>query len=134
MGQHSNGLRVMVVDDDASMRLMARMVLGLEPDVTLVGEAGDGMQAARVAEVQQPDGIILDWQMPGLDGLEVLPLLRAAAPDAAIVMWSADADDGLAARARDAGAAALVGKEPRYIALAAAVIRDAVSGAPALSS
>lgn len=70
-------VRVVIVDDQPTIRLGLRMILDHEPDIETVGEAGDG--AAGVAEVlrSRPDVVVLDVRMPGVDGVEATRRLRA---------------------------------------------------------
>jgi two-component system LytT family response regulator len=73
----SEALRVAVADDERPARaFLAEMLAGI-PDVALVGEAGDGREALRLVETAHPDLLLLDLQMPELDGLEVVRLLPA---------------------------------------------------------
>jgi DNA-binding NarL/FixJ family response regulator len=80
-------IKVYLLDDVAAMRLVLRTVLELE-GVTVVGEAGDGaVGIGEIAELQ-PDVVVLDLSMPGLDGLEAIPLIHERAPEAEIVVFS----------------------------------------------
>ena len=63
-------VRVLIVDDQALVRTGLRMVLELEPDIDIVGEAADGEQAVTVAAETNPDVILMDVRMPHMDGLE----------------------------------------------------------------
>lgn len=66
----SEPLRVVLADDQAMVRAGFRVILGAEPDVEVVGEAGDGLEAVRVVGELRPDVVLMDVQMPGIDGLE----------------------------------------------------------------
>lgn len=77
--------RILIVDDLPEMRLMIRMALERE-DIEVVGEAGDGAEAVRVADALQPDAVLLDLRMPGMDGFGAIPGLRAVAPNAEIIV------------------------------------------------
>src|SRR5690606_25813417 len=82
------GLRpvsVLVVDDQISVRRVITDTLALEEDLCVVGEASDGRQAIALARHHQPDVVVLDLAMPGMGGLEALPLLLAVAPRARVV-------------------------------------------------
>jgi DNA-binding NarL/FixJ family response regulator len=63
-------VRVLIVDDQALVRAGFRMILESEPDVEIVGEAGDGAEALEAARALSPDVILMDIRMPNLDGLE----------------------------------------------------------------
>jgi DNA-binding NarL/FixJ family response regulator len=83
----ARAIEVYLLDDVAAMRLVLRTVLELE-GVTVVGEAGDGaVGIGEIAELQ-PDVVVLDLSMPGLDGLEAIPLIHERSPDAEIVVFS----------------------------------------------
>jgi two-component system chemotaxis response regulator CheY len=98
---------VLLVDDAPQLRDLARITLGLE-GWDVVAEAADGLEAVRTAFDTAPDVIVLDMQMPKMDGLAALPLLRRASPPSRIVMWSSE--PGVAPRALAAGASAVVDK------------------------
>ena len=100
-------MRVVVVDDQADMRMLLRIWLEGDPDFEVVGEAGDGVAAVEVVRATRPDAVVLDLEMPGQSGLEALPRLLESAPGVAVVVFSAD-DEVDAALA--AGAAAFVSK------------------------
>jgi len=77
--------RILIVDDLPEMRLMMRMAFERE-DIEVVGEASDGAEAVGLAEALQPDVVLLDLRMPGTDGFEAIPALRAVVPDSEIVV------------------------------------------------
>ena len=64
------GIRVVVVDDQELVRTGFRMILSAEPDIDVVGEADDGAQALELVERAQPDVVLMDVRMPGMDGVE----------------------------------------------------------------
>lgn len=79
-------IRMVIVDDEAVARRRVRRLLGAEPDVKIVGEAGDGASALRVIEQARPNLVLLDVQMPEADGFEVVRRLpRGAAPSVIFV-------------------------------------------------
>lgn len=73
-------LRVLVVDDEAPARAKVRRLLDADARVEMVGEAGDGLQAVALVEALKPDLLVLDIQMPGLTGFEVLESLPEPRP------------------------------------------------------
>jgi two-component system nitrate/nitrite response regulator NarL len=81
-------VRVLVCDDTAELRMLLRSALEDEGGVDVVGEAGDGPDALRLAAAEQPDVVVLDLEMPGPTPAELLEGLRQVAPDAAIVTFS----------------------------------------------
>ncbi|MBU4213940.1 MAG: response regulator transcription factor [Actinobacteria bacterium] len=70
-------VRIVVVDDQPTIRLGLRMILDHEPDITTVGEAADGRGAVEQVLAHRPDVVLLDVRMPGTDGVEATRLLRA---------------------------------------------------------
>src|SRR5690606_22350682 len=63
-------IRVLIADDQALVRAGFRALLDAEPDIDVVGEASDGVHAVRLASQTEPDVILMDIRMPGMDGLE----------------------------------------------------------------
>ena len=102
--------RVVVCDDQAGYRKIVSAVLGLEPGLIVVGEATNGQEAVDLAGQLRPDVLVLDIAMPVLDGLEALPLIRAASPDTRVVMLTGVASDTFRDRAREGGAALFIEK------------------------
>lgn len=90
-----NRIRVLIVDDHAVVRKGLAMVLRLEPDLEVVGEAGNGQRAVELARAWRPDVVLLDLIMPGMDGKETALALRSAVPGARIlVLTGAELDEG----------------------------------------
>ena len=97
-------IRVLIVDDTESLReLMCSHVCGR--DMEVVGEAADGLQAVGLARETQPDAIILDVEMPVMDGLQALPGLLDAAPNTKVVVFSSRTDAATEQAAYARGAA-----------------------------
>lgn len=82
-------IRVLIVDDTKDVRDMLRLLCEMEDDFVVAGEAANGNEAVEAAGRLVPDVVLLDWQMPGRDGLSALPEIRRAAPSSRIVMYSA---------------------------------------------
>ena len=79
-------IRVLIVDDHTLVRDGIRAVLAGASDITIVGEAADGSAAVAEAKAKQPDVVLLDIAMPGLGGLEAVPLLKRDAPNVRILV------------------------------------------------
>ena len=109
--QDARRIRVLLVDDQAAIRRGLRMWLELHPDVEIVGEAGSGGAAVVAVLAVRPDVVLMDVEMPGMDGVEATAAVRAAAPGTAVVVQSLHEDAPTRARALAAGAVAFVGKE-----------------------
>ena len=80
---------VVLVDDAPEMRALISHALLRSGQFRIVGEAANGLEAIALAQQHQPDLLILDIAMPGMDGLEALPKIRQASPGTRVVMFSA---------------------------------------------
>ena len=118
-------IRILLVDDQPAVRQGLQIRLVLEPDVEVVGEAGDGAGAISLAQSLRPDVILMDVRMPGMDGISAVRTLRAVAPESAVVILSLYDDAKTRARAQEAGAAAFVAKHKVEETLLAAIRRAA---------
>lgn len=92
--------RILLADDRPEMRRLLRLRLELDDDLEVVGDATNGAEAVGLAHARQPDAVVLDLEMPVMDGGEAIPLLRRAAPEAVIVLYTAAAVIDLAATAQ----------------------------------
>ncbi len=116
-------ISIVLVDDQATVRRGLRMRLTIEADVEVVGEAGSGEAALRLVRSLSPDVVLMDVEMPGMDGIDATAALRAAAPQVAVVVLSLYDDARTRARAREAGAAAFVAKHQAKTTLLATIRR-----------
>jgi len=120
-------ISVLLVDEQSAVRQGLRIWLTTVPDVTVVGEAGSGEEAIRLAQTLSPDVVLMDVEMPSMDGITATAALRVAAPHVAIVILSLYDDARTRARAREAGALAFVAKHQAKTALLT-TIREVVGG------
>jgi len=125
--------RVLVVDDTEDLRFLTRFTLEQTGEFTVVGEAANGGAAILEAARVQPDVILLDVSMPGMDGMEALPHLRVAAPGAEVIMLSGFEERRLGASAIERGARCYLEKGLSPGALVDAV-REALAGHAATPS
>ncbi|MCA1704474.1 MAG: response regulator transcription factor [Actinobacteria bacterium] len=102
-------VRVMVVDDTDHVRGMLVDMLELD-GFDVVGQASSGADAVTLAEETSPDVIIMDYKMPGMDGLTAARAIRETKPDQSIILYTAYLDPKLEQQAREAGVAMTVGK------------------------
>jgi DNA-binding NarL/FixJ family response regulator len=104
-------IRVALVDDQAMVRAGFRMILETEPDITVVGEAGDGREALDLVERSNPDVVLMDVRMPHMDGIEATRQLTASDSPARVLMLTTfDLDDYVYAALR-AGASGFLLKD-----------------------
>lgn len=99
-----DSIRVLVVDDHPVVRRGLAALLSSLPGVCLVGEAGDGEAAVREAVLLAPDVVIMDIQMPGMDGIQATRRIRAAAPGCAVLVLSMFETDESVVTVLEAGA------------------------------
>ncbi|MDA1360451.1 response regulator transcription factor [Glycomyces luteolus] len=114
-------IRLLLVDDHPVVRRGLRGYLELEPDFTVVGEAGDGEEALRAIEEHHPDVVLLDLKMPGLDGQGVLERLGATGGAPRVLVLTSATDAERVPNAITAGAAGFVYKDIDPDALASAI-------------
>lgn len=102
--KRSKPVRVLLVDDHELFRQGMANLLNQQPDIQIVGDAGDGLEAHHRAVALKPDLILLDINMPGVDGLEALQLIRADLPETTVVMLTVHDEDEKLFKAIRAGA------------------------------
>jgi DNA-binding NarL/FixJ family response regulator len=122
-------IRVMIADDQAMVRTGFGMIIGAQPDMEVVGEAADGVEAVALARRLKPDVALFDIRMPRMDGLEALRLLAGpgvADPIKVVVVTTFDLDEYVHKALRN-GAAGFLLKDSGPALLIEAV-RAAVSG------
>jgi DNA-binding NarL/FixJ family response regulator len=122
-------IRVLVVDDRPSIRQGLQMRFALEPDLLVVGEAGDGETALALTQQLRPDVVVMDVEMPHMDGVQATREVRTTAPASAVVMLSIHEDSTTRARCHAAGAAAFVTKKQSPETLLSAIRQVAASAA-----
>ena len=118
-------IRVLVVDDHPVVRSGLVGLLGLEPDVVVVGEAADGAEALRLAAEQAPDVVLMDLRMPGMDGVAATDRLAAGVPAPHVLVLTTYDTDSDIVRAVEAGATGYLLKDTPRGALVDAVRRAA---------
>src|ERR1700719_185705 len=104
-------LRVIIADDQASVREGLVLLLGMLPDIEVTAAAADGQQALDLVAEHHPDAILLDLHMPVMDGIEATRTLTAEHPEVAIVILTTYADDTSVLSALRAGARSYLTKD-----------------------
>ena len=103
-------MRVLLVDDHTILRQALRLVLEMEPDITIVGEAANGTDAVALAHHLQPDIVLMDIGMPIMNGIEATRAIRAEAPGVCVIGLSMFSLDEQGAAIMAAGAVEFVTK------------------------
>ena len=120
-------IRVLLVDDQSLLRTGFRMILGAEPGLEVVGEAGDGQEAVALAAELRPDVVLMDVRMPTMDGIEATRRITAAHDDVRVVVLTTFDLDEYVYGCLQAGASAFLLKDAKEDQLVAA-IRIAADG------
>jgi len=125
-------IRVLVVDDHPVVRRGISDLIASEPDVEVVGAAGDGDTAVALTERLDPDVVLMDIEMPGVDGVAATHRIGTVAPRTAVVILTTFADRARITRALDAGAAGYLLKDAEPTELIDG-IRTAAAGSTPIS-
>ena len=125
-------IRILLVDDHTLFRRGLTALLSRDPLLQIVGDAADAGEAQRRAEALQPDVILLDNHLPGVNGVDALPALREAAPQARLIMLTISEDGEDLAAALRAGASGYLLKTMEGEALSRAIHR-AMRGEPVVA-
>jgi CheY-like chemotaxis protein len=125
--QHAKRCRVLIVDDIVEIRLLLKMLLQLEPTCTVVGEAGNGAEAIDAVTETDPDIVILDLQMPVMDGWEALPAIVKLLPHGKVIVFTSEHAD--VRRLAKLGAFDYVPKGGDPTVIVQAITEAALSGA-----
>jgi DNA-binding NarL/FixJ family response regulator len=120
-------ISVLLVDDHSLVRRGFRRILEDELDITVAGEAGDGLQAIKLADELRPKVIVMDCAMPGMNGLEATRQILAKHPQSLVLMLSMHPEETLVRQALEAGARG-------YVLKNAVAIRRVANGETVLDS
>jgi two-component system, NarL family, response regulator NreC len=113
--------RILLVEDHSLVRSGIRALLESNPDVKVVGEAGDGREAVELCKTLQPEVVLMDVAMPGLNGVEATRQLNSAQPEIRVVMLSMYGDRQYVLEAIKAGAAGYLLKSAAHSELLTAI-------------
>lgn len=109
-GQTTNKIRLLVAEDSQGTRHNLINLLSFEKDIEVVGAVGRGMQAIEMATQLQPDVVLMDINLPDIDGLTATTRIRTILPHTSVIIMSVQDEDSYQRRATTAGAAAFLVK------------------------
>jgi DNA-binding NarL/FixJ family response regulator len=99
-----SGIRVLIADDDRPFLGSLRNLIERQPELSVVGEAADGLQAIELADALDPDAVVIDLHMPLLDGVSAAARLRHDHPNLCLIALTGDDEPALHSAVREAGA------------------------------
>lgn len=114
-------IRVMLADDHGILRAGLRALLGMEPDIEVVGEAADGQEAVTLAQALRPDVVVMDLLMPRMDGLEATRQICTRLPETRVLVLTMQTEDHYLLRVLEAGGSGYVLKRSADNELIAAI-------------
>ena len=114
-------ITILLVDDNAAFRASMRTWLESEPDLTVVGESGDGVTAVRLVAERRPDVVVMDVVMPKQNGIETTLQIVALHPAVRVLALSMHAEDRFVAAMQNAGALGYVLKDQAFEELVSAI-------------
>ena len=106
-----NRVRVVIADDQRLFAEALEAILSIDSRISVVGRAADGQAAVALAREQRPDVILMDIEMPVMDGIEATEAIRSVVPGTQVIVLTGSAATQDVSRARQAGAAAYVTKD-----------------------
>ena len=125
----SRPVRIVLVEDNEVFRDALELLLGLRSDVEVVASVADGTDAVPAAREYAPDVVLMDYRLPGMDGVQATAAVREACPDAAVVCLTASIGPSEREALEAAGAVAVLRKDQELDAIVAAIHDAAAAGA-----
>jgi DNA-binding NarL/FixJ family response regulator len=120
-------VRILLVEDNEVFREALELLLGMRADVQVVASVGDGAAAAAAAIEHHPDVVLMDYRLPGLDGIQATAQVVEALPDVAVVALTASADDAEREALVEAGAVVCLNKDQELDEIVAAIMQAAAA-------
>ena len=120
-------IRIVIVEDNKVFREALELLLGLRSDLLVVATVADGEEAVPACQEHKPQVALMDYRLPGLDGVEATRALKDACPEVAVVALTASANREEMKALRDAGAVACLTKDQELEEIVAAIHHAAAS-------
>jgi DNA-binding NarL/FixJ family response regulator len=120
-------VRILLVEDTEVFRDALELLLGMRADVQIVASVGDGAAAVSAAVEHRPDVVLMDYRLPGLDGIQATVQVLEAVPDVAVVALTASADAAEREALLGAGAVACLAKDQELEEIVATILNAAAA-------
>ncbi|HUJ55040.1 MAG TPA: response regulator transcription factor [Gaiellaceae bacterium] len=120
-------VRIVLVEDNEVFREALELLLGMRDDVDIVASVGDGSAAVAAAQEHRPDVVLMDYRLPGLDGVQATEALAAAVPGVAVVGLTASANEREREALLGAGAVSCLTKDQELDEIIAAIRQAAAA-------
>ena len=118
-------VRILLVEDNEVFREALELLLGMRSDVQVVGAVGDGAAAVSAAVEHRPDVVLMDYRLPGIDGIQATAQVVEAVPEVAVVALTASADDAEREALVEAGAVVCLNKDQELDDIVGAILQAA---------
>jgi DNA-binding NarL/FixJ family response regulator len=118
-------VRILLVEDNEVFREALELLLGMRSDVQVVGAVGDGAAAVSAAVEHRPDVVLMDYRLPGIDGIQATAQVVEAVPGVAVVALTASADDAEREALVEAGAVVCLNKDQELDDIVGAILQAA---------
>ena len=115
-------VRILLVEDNQVFRDALQLLLGMRADVEVVAAVADGSEALPAAAQHRPDVVLMDYRLPGMDGVRATSAVRDASPDSAVISLTASGTPSEARALREAGAATCLTKDAPLEEIVAALL------------
>jgi DNA-binding NarL/FixJ family response regulator len=127
-------LRILIVDDSSPVRQALRTCLELTPNWEVCGEAESGPAGIEMARAAQPDVVLLDYAMPGMNGLEAARQIAVDVPNSVMLLFTMYASEQLSELAQSVGVREVISKAVGGVGAIVQAIQDAASASKSLSA
>ena len=118
-------IRVVLVEDNQVFREALQLLLGLREDIEVVASVADGSDAVPACVEHRPDVVVMDYRLPGLDGVQATRAVRESCPDTAVVVLTASANVREMDALREAGAVACLTKDQELDVIVGSILEAA---------